>query len=70
MIEAEWFKEGSIAIGVGFTYDENGKQRLDFDVDKVVELGKAAIVSQRTNCTGKATVISLMCNTVMAYSRL
>ena len=67
VIEAEWLKEGSIAIGVGFTYDENGKQQLDFDVDKVVELGKAAMVSQRTNCTGKATVISLLCNTVLAY---
>ena len=67
VIEAEWLKEGSIAIGVGFTYDENGKQQLDFDVDKVLELGKAAMVSQRTNCTGKATVISLLCNTVLAY---
>ena len=67
VIEAEWFKEGSIAIGVGLSYDENGKQRLDFEVEEVVELGKAAMVSQRTNCTGKATVVSLMCNTVMAY---
>ena len=67
VIEADWFKEGSIAIGVGFTYDENGKQQLDFDVDKVVEIGKAAKVSQRTNCTGKATVVSLMCNVVSAY---
>lgn len=67
VIEAEWFKEGSVAIGVGLTYDENGKQRLDFEVEEVVELGKAALVSQRTNCTGTATVISLMCNTVIAY---
>ena len=67
VIEAEWFKEGSIAIGVGLSYDENGKQRLDFEVEEVMELGKAALVSQRTNCTGTATVISLMCNTVLAY---
>jgi methylenetetrahydrofolate dehydrogenase (NADP+)/methenyltetrahydrofolate cyclohydrolase len=67
LLDAEWFKEGSIVVGVGFTYDENGKQQLDFDVDKVVELGKARSVSQRTNCTGKATVISLMYNTVLAY---
>ena len=67
LLEADWFKEGSIVIGVGFTYDENGKQHLDFDVDKVVELGKAYMVSQRTNCTGKATVISLMYNTLLAY---
>lgn len=69
VIEAEWFKEGSIAIGVGFTYDENGKQQLDFDIEKVVELGKAKLVSKRTNCTGKATVISLMYNTMLAYVR-
>lgn len=68
VIEAEWFKEGSIAIGVGFSYDENGKQQLDFDVDKIVELGKAAMVSQRTNCTGKATVLGLMCNIMIAYN--
>ena len=67
VLEAEWFKEGSIVVGVGFTYDENGKQQLDFDFDKVVELGKAKLVSQRTNCTGKATVVSLMYNTVLAY---
>lgn len=67
LLEAEWFKEGSIVIGVGFSYDENGKQQLDFDVDKIVELGKVDMVSQRTNCTGKATVVSLMCNVVSAY---
>lgn len=67
VLDAEWFKEGSIVVGVGFTYDENGKQQLDFDFNKVVELGKAKLVSQRTNCTGKATVISLLYNTVLAY---
>lgn len=69
LINAEWFKEGSIAIGVGLSYDENGKQQLDFDVDKVIELNKALMVSQRTNCTGKATVLGLMCNIVMAYNK-
>ena len=51
------------------SYDENGKQQLDFDVDKVVELGKAAYVSQRTNCTGKATVLGLMCNIIFSYNK-
>lgn len=67
LLDAKWFKEGSIVVGVGFTYDENGKQQLDFNFDKVIELGKAKLVSQRTNCTGKATVISLLYNTVLAY---
>ena len=69
LLEPEWFKEGSIVIGVGLSYDENGKQQLDFDVDKVVELGKASLVSQRTNCTGKATVLALMCNIIIAYNQ-
>jgi len=69
LLEPEWFKEGSTVIGVGLSYDENGKQQLDFDVDKVVELGKAAYVSQRTNCTGKATVLGLMCNIIFSYNK-
>ena len=69
LLEPEWFKEGSIVIGVGLSYDENGKQQLDFDVDKIVELGKAAYVSQRTNCTGKATVLGLMCNIMFSYNK-
>ena len=69
LLEPEWFKEGSTVIGVGLSYDENGKQQLDFDVDKVVELGKAEYVSQRTNCTGKATVLGLMCNIIFSYNK-
>lgn len=69
LLEPEWFKEGSIVIGVGLSYDENGKQQLDFDVDKIIELGKAAYVSQRTNCTGKATVLGLMCNIMFSYNK-
>ena len=69
LLDAEWFKEGSVVVGVGLSYDENGKQQLDFNVDKVLERGKVKFVSQRTNCTGKATVISLMYNTVWAYCK-
>lgn len=70
LLKADWFKEDSIVMGVSFQYDESGKQHLDFEVDKVIELGKAAFVTQRTNCTGKATVISLMYNTALSYARL
>ena len=39
-------KEGSVVIGVGiFFYDET--TNIDFDVDKVVEIGKPAMVSQK-----------------------
>lgn len=67
IIDAEWFREGSMAIGVGLSYDKNGKQQLDFDVDKALELNKALFISQRTNCTGRATVLALMCNIIYAY---
>lgn len=67
LLKASWFKEDSIIIGVGFEYDEDGKQHLDFEVDKVVDIGKAKLVTNRVNCTGKATVVSLLLNTVSAY---
>lgn len=67
LITADWFKKDCIVIGVGFTYDEQGKQHLDFEVDKVLELGKAKMVTNRVNATGKATVIGLLLNTVLAF---
>lgn len=66
LIKEEDIKEGAVVIGVGFTYI-NGKQILDFDVDKVVELGKAKLVSNRINCTGKATINSLIDNVIQLY---
>ena len=60
-------KEEKLISSLIKTIGGNRCQQLDFDVDKVVEIGKAAKVSQRTNCTGKATVVSLMCNVVSAY---
>ena len=66
LINEEDIKEGAVVIGVGFTY-VNGKQILDFDVDKVVELGKAKLVSNRINCTGKATINSLIDNVIQLY---
>ena len=66
LINEEDIKEGAVVIGVGFTYI-NGKQILDFDVDKVVELGKAKLVSNRINCTGKATINSLIDNVIQLY---
>lgn len=65
LLKADWFKEGSIVIGVGLSYDEKGRQHLDFEVDEVVKLGKARYVTNRINCTGTATVISLMLKTIL-----
>ena len=66
LIKAEDVKEGSVVVGVGFTY-VNGKQILDFDVDALVTLGKAKFVSNRINCTGKATINSLIGNVIELY---
>ena len=66
LINEEDIKEDAVVIGVGFSY-LNGKQILDFDVDKVVELGKAKLVSNRINCTGKATINSLIDNVIQLY---
>ena len=66
LINAQDIKEDAVVIGVGFTYI-NGKQILDFDVEEIVALGKAKFVSNRINCTGKATINSLIDNVVELY---
>ena len=66
LIKSEDIKEDAVVIGVGFTY-VNGKQILDFDVDEIVALGKAKFVSNRINCTGKATINSLIDNVIELY---
>ena len=66
LIEAKDIKEGAVVIGVGFTY-VNGKQILDFDINEVVGLGRASIVSNRINCTGKTTINSLIGNVIELY---
>lgn len=66
LIGASDIKEDAVVIGVGFTYI-NGKQILDFDIDEIVSLGKANLVSNRINCTGKATINSLIDNVIELY---
>ena len=66
LVNASDIKEGAIVIGVGFTY-VGRKQILDFDVDEIVNLGKADMVSNRINCTGKATINSLIENVIEVY---
>lgn len=66
LIDANDIKEGAVAIGVGFTYIGR-KQILDFDVDKVLSLNKADLVSNRINCTGKATINALIDNVIELY---
>lgn len=67
LINPKDIKKDSVLIGVGFTYIE-GKQILDFDIDEIVKDNKASIVSNRINCTGKATISSLIDNVVNLYN--
>ncbi|MBC5997368.1 bifunctional 5,10-methylenetetrahydrofolate dehydrogenase/5,10-methenyltetrahydrofolate cyclohydrolase [Romboutsia ilealis] len=66
LVDAKDIKDGATVIGVGFTY-VGRKQILDFDVDEIVNLGKASVVSNRINCTGKATINSLIENVIELY---
>lgn len=66
LINPKDLKEGVVLIGVGFTY-VNRRQILDFDIEKVIETGKASLISNRINCTGKATVNALIGNVVRLY---
>ena len=66
LIDPKDIKKDAVVVGVGFTY-VNGKQILDFDVEEVVSLGKAKFVSNRINCTGKATINSLIDNVIELY---
>lgn len=66
LINPKDVKEDSVLIGVGFTYIDR-KQVLDFDVDQIVRMNKVRLVSNRINCTGKATINSLISNVVYLY---
>ena len=66
LINPDDIKDNAVLIGVGFTY-VGRKQILDFDIDKITEDGRANIVSNRINCTGKATIISLIENVIELY---
>ena len=67
LIQAKDLKRGSVVIGVGFTYVE-GKQILDFDLAKVEESQIPSLVSNRINCTGKATIYALIDNVIQLHS--
>lgn len=66
LIDTEYIKDNAVLIGVGFTYIGR-KQILDFDIDKVIEDNRASLVSNRINCTGKATINALIDNVIELY---
>lgn len=66
LIKAKDIKKDAVVIGVGFTY-VGRKQILDFSVEDIVADGKASLVSNRINCTGKATIDALIDNVIELY---
>lgn len=66
LIHSKDLKQECVLIGVGFTY-VNGKQILDFDLEDVKQSNKPSLVSNRINCTGKATIYALIDNVIELY---
>lgn len=66
LFNTSYIKKGAVLIGVGFTY-VGRKQILDFDLDNVMQENKASLVSNRINCTGKATINALIDNVIELY---
>ena len=66
LVDSNYIKDNAVLIGVGFTY-VGRKQILDFDIDKVIEDNRASLVSNRINCTGKATINALIDNVIELY---
>lgn len=66
LIDTKDIKEDAVLIGVGFTYIGR-KQILDFDVEEIALDKRARLVSNRINCTGKATINALIENVIALY---
>lgn len=64
LIDPRWMKKGSVLIGVGITVDESFKQQTDYNVNAMLEFSECSMIGDRVNCTGTATVLSLMENVV------
>lgn len=63
LIHSKDLKQECVLIGVGFTYIE-GKQILDFDLEEIKQSNIPSLVSNRINCTGKATIYALIDNVI------
>lgn len=63
LIKPSWMKKRSVLLGVGIDFIE-GKQYTDYDIDKMITDSDCSLVGDRINCTGTATVINLIKNTI------
>ena len=63
LVKPEWMKKGSVILGVGINFVD-GKQYTDYDVDDMIMFSDCSLVGDRVNCTGTATVMNLIKNTI------
>ena len=63
LVKAEWMKKGSVILGVGINFVD-GKQYTDYDVNDMLIYSDCSLVGDRVNCTGTATVMNLIKNTI------
>lgn len=63
LIKPEWMKKGSVLLGVGINFI-GGKQYTDYDIDDMLNNSECSLVGDRVNCTGTATVMNLIKNTI------
>ena len=63
LVKAEWMKKGSVILGVGINFVD-GKQHTDYDVNDMLIYSDCSLVGDRVNCTGTATVMNLIKNTI------
>lgn len=63
LIKPHWIKKNSVILGVGIIFEE-GKQYTDYDVKEMIKYSNCSLVGDRVNCTGVATVINLIKNTI------
>lgn len=65
-INPSWIKENATIIGIGISFDENGKQQTDYDPIAIQELGKAKFIGDRVGCSGLATCVAIIEATIEA----
>lgn len=65
LFKPEDVRDGVTLIGVGFNYDEQGKQHQDFNLEDFKD--KDCTVTNRVGATGKLTILSLVDNILLCY---
>lgn len=63
LIKPWWMKKGSVILGVGIDFVD-GKQYTDYSIEDMLAYSECSLVGDRIACTGTATVMNLIKNTI------